>query len=342
MVDALLSELDLRIGVLKNETIKTIYFGGGTPSVLEVGSLEKILNKIHANFSVSPDCEITLECNPDDLEKEKLTAFKSLGVNRLSIGIQSFNDEVLRFMNRAHSAEQAKASLSLARKLGFDNLTIDLIYGVPDSTMDSWKNELEELKRFDIPHLSAYCLTIEENTVFGNWHKKGKIEIPEDELSLNQFEYLIDFCEANGLKQYEISNFAKPGYISQHNSAYWLGEKYLGIGPSAHSYDQKERSWNVANNVKYIKALQNKTAFSEKEILSEKDRFNDYILTRLRTKWGIDWNEMNEISTQLSAYSKPILDQYVRSGEIIKNGAVYSLSKTGKFISDAISSDLFQ
>lgn len=342
MVESLLSELDLRTDFLGNEPINTIYFGGGTPSVLEIESLEKILNKINQNFSVSSGCEITLECNPDDLEEEKLKAFKALGVNRLSIGIQSFNDEVLQFMNRAHSAEQAKESLSIARELGFDNLTIDLIYGVPNSTMDTWKNELAELKRFEVPHLSAYCLTIEENTVFGNWHKKGKIVLPEDELSLNQFEYLIDFAQANGLEQYEISNFAKPGYISRHNSAYWLGEKYLGIGPSAHSYDQIERSWNVANNTRYIKALQNQTAFSEKEILSEKDRFNDYILTRLRTKWGIDWTEMKAISEQLSHRSKPVLDQYVQSGEVIKKGDVFTLSKAGKFISDAISSDLFQ
>lgn len=342
MVESLLSELDLRVGFLGGEPVNTIYFGGGTPSVLEVASLARILNKIYRNFSVSSNCEITLECNPDDLEQEKLIELKTLGVNRLSIGIQSFNDRVLQFMNRSHSASQAKESLSLAQKLGFDNLTIDLIYGVPNSTMDTWKKELAELKCFEVPHLSAYCLTIEENTVFGNWYKKGKIVLPEDELSLNQFEYLIEFARVNGLEQYEISNFAKPDYISKHNSAYWLGEKYLGIGPSAHSYNQIERSWNISNNTKYIKSLQNKIAFSEKEILSEKDRFNDYILTRIRTKWGIDWGEMNTISEQLALRSRPVLDQYVQSGEVIKNGNVFTLSGAGKFISDTISSDLFQ
>lgn len=342
MVDAMLAEIDGRKDYLKEEEVKTIYFGGGTPSVLEASQLEKLLNQVYKNYTVAADAEITLEANPDDLTAEKLKIFKAFGVNRLSIGTQSFDDEVLTYMNRAHGSQQAIESILLSQDLGFRNITIDLIYGVPGSSMASWEKELKQMAALNVPHLSAYCLTIEDNTVFGNWYKKGKLQPPPDDLSLKQFRRLVEFSADLGLEQYEISNFAKSGFISKHNSAYWLGQKYLGIGPSAHSYNLKERSWNIANNGRYMKALEEGTAYSEAEELSIKDRFNDYVLTRLRTKWGINLDELHAISPSYTKAVEGELVNQINSGHLIQKDKTYYLTEEGKFLADAISSDLFQ
>tara|TARA_B110000037_G_scaffold40411_1_gene49971 strand:+ start:12627 stop:13757 length:1131 start_codon:yes stop_codon:yes gene_type:complete len=341
LIASICNELVIRQNYIGDETVRTIYFGGGTPSVIEIELLNDILQTIRLNYTIDPDCEITLECNPDDLEEEKLIALHKFGVNRLSIGIQSFNNNVLEFMNRAHNSTQATNSVIMAKACGFDNITIDLIYGVPGTTMETWKNQLDLMLELGVPHLSAYCLTIEENTVFGNWQKKGKLKPYEDQESLKQFQYLIDFMEKNGYEQYEISNFARPSFISKHNSAYWLGEKYLGVGPSAHSFNGAKRSWNVANNPKYIQLIKKEEAFNEEETLSLKDQFNEYILTRLRTKWGIALADLAEISAEMLADSMPVLMDNIAEGNLVKNGDVYTLTNQGKYIADGISADLF-
>lgn len=341
LIASICNELVIRQNYIGDEPVRTIYFGGGTPSVIEIELLNEILQTIRLNYTIDPDCEITLECNPDDLEEEKLIALHKFGVNRLSIGIQSFNNNVLEFMNRAHNSTQATNSVIMAKACGFDNITIDLIYGVPGTTMETWKNQLDLMLELGVPHLSAYCLTIEENTVFGNWQKKGKLKPYEDQESLKQFQYLIDFMEKNGYEQYEISNFARPSFISKHNSAYWLGEKYLGVGPSAHSFNGAKRSWNVANNPKYIQLIKKEEAFNEEETLSLKDQFNEYILIRLRTKWGIALADLTEISAEMLADSMPVLMDNIAEGNLVKNGDVYTLTNQGKYIADGISADLF-
>lgn len=341
LIASICNELVIRQNYIGDEPVRTIYFGGGTPSVIEIELLNEILQTIRLNYTIDPDCEITLECNPDDLEEEKLIALHKFGVNRLSIGIQSFNNNVLEFMNRAHNSTQATNSVIMAKACGFDNITIDLIYGVPGTTMETWKNQLDLMLELGVPHLSAYCLTIEENTVFGNWQKKGKLKPYEDQESLKQFQYLIYFMEKNGYEQYEISNFARPSFISKHNSAYWLGEKYLGVGPSAHSFNGAKRSWNVANNPKYIQLIKKEEAFNEEETLSLKDQFNEYILTRLRTKWGIALADLTEISAEMLADSMPVLMDNIAEGNLVKNGDVYTLTNQGKYIADGISADLF-
>lgn len=342
MVDAMLKELALRKNYLGGEGIDTIYFGGGTPSVLEGNFIGDIIKAVRDNYDVNSGYEMTLECNPDDLDEHRLAELAVLGINRLSIGIQSFDDDVLQFMNRAHNSSQARNAVLWAKKAGFDNITIDLIYGVPGSTPQSWANELSQMLDLGVPHLSAYCLTIEENTVFGNWLKKGQIKAFADDESLVQFQYLMDFAKANGYDQYEISNFGKPNYFSRHNSAYWQGKKYLGIGPSAHSYDQETRGWNMAHNIKYIQAIENNRSFFEDETLSQKDRFNEYLLIRLRTKWGLDLTDMCKISAQMTEQASLLMDEYVQENKLQKNGSIYTLTDHGKYIADSISADLFQ
>lgn len=341
LVEAIEIELVSRKDYLDNESVKTIYFGGGTPSILEPKLIEGLLNRIYQNYFVEQDCEITLECNPDDLSEEKLFSLKSLGVNRLSIGVQSFDDQVLKFMNRAHSKQQAIQSIERAVACGISNITIDLIYGVPNTTIKSWEKELYQMINLGVPHLSAYCLTIEPNTVFGNWYKTGKLEPLSDQMSLDQFQYLMEFMSLNGYEQYEISNFAKPGKISRHNSAYWKGDKYLGVGPSAHSYNQIERGWNIANNPRYIKNIHNAAAIYTAEKLSTQDRFNEYVLTRLRTKWGLVQHEMEEISAKDAEKAVKILSGYIQSGEVLLKDDLFLLTNKGKYIADGISADLF-
>ncbi|MFT5823108.1 MAG: oxygen-independent coproporphyrinogen-3 oxidase [Crocinitomix sp.] len=341
LIDAISKELLIRQNYIGDANVATIYFGGGTPSVLELHLIQVVLQTIRDNFNVDPNCEITLECNPDDLDEEKLKGFFDLGINRLSIGIQSFDNEVLKFMNRAHSSNEAINSVILAKACGFDNITIDLIYGVPNTDFDLWKKQLAQMIELGVPHLSAYCLTIEENTVFGNWQKTGKLKPYEDQESLKQFQYLMDTMAEHGYEQYEISNFAKPNFISKHNSAYWLGEKYLGVGPSAHSFNAAQRSWNVANNPKYVQLINKGEEFNEQETLSTQNQFNEYILTRLRTKWGINLNDMKAISPKMLEEALPVLKSYLVDGSLLEKEEVFTLTNQGKYIADGISADLF-
>jgi oxygen-independent coproporphyrinogen-3 oxidase len=341
MTDAICIELELKKLYLNNETIKTIYFGGGTPSFIPNADFLKIVNKIKNSYKIDFDVEFSIECNPDDLTDDKLNFYKGIGVNRLSVGIQSFDENQLVFMNRAHTANEAENCIKLAQKKGFNNITIDLIYGLPNSDESYWQKQIDKALTLNVNHISAYCLTIEPKTVFGNWFKKGTLQSADDDKSNAEFNLLIDSLKNNGFEQYEISNFAKDGYISKHNSAYWLGEKYIGIGPSAHSYNGHSRQWNVANNFKYIKALTTNTGYFEVENLDINNIFNEYILTRLRTKWGINLDELHNISPQHLKSIHEVLNGFIKAGDLKKNNQIITLTKKGKFLADFITGELF-
>lgn len=325
-----------------NEQITTIYFGGGTPSILGFDELKILIDALNKNYAIAKEVELTVECNPDDLTKQKLDELKSAGVNRLSIGVQSFFDDDLQFFNRAHAANEAEKAILLSQDAGFDNITIDLIYGTPTLTQQKWEKNLKKVEELNIPHLSAYSLTIEPKTAINHQVKTKKIQLlPEEEVVL-QFNRLMDFTESIGLKQYEISNFAKEGFVSQHNSNYWKGEKYLGIGPSAHSFVGNKRLWNVSNNPKYINAIENNTLFFEEEIIDENTAYNEYILTRLRTIWGIDLMELNnKFNSTLINHFKKEITFYLQNNFVQQRKNVFTLTKKGIFIADKISSDLF-
>lgn len=341
MVEMICREIVLRRQYLPQNDIRTIYFGGGTPSVLETGSLEKMLGEICLHFNVDPNAEITLEANPDDLDKEKLIALKKAGINRLSIGIQSFNDEALRYMNRAHYAQQAEDSVKAAQDAGFDNISIDLIYGVPSPDHTIWKSDLEKALQLQVQHISSYCLTIEPDTVFGRRKAKGTLPPENEEYNAEQFELLINTLEANGYEQYEVSNFSLPGFISKHNSSYWHNEPYLGIGPGAHSYDGQSRQFNIENNTKYIHALINQEVPFSIEHLDPKTMANEYIMTRLRTKWGIDQKVLEEKFGIAFENIKEIVEKYKNAGMIEQEQTTIKLTKKGLLFADKITEDLF-
>jgi oxygen-independent coproporphyrinogen-3 oxidase len=342
LVETIQLELVQQANYLLGEKIETIYFGGGTPSILSVSQVADLLETVRQNYPVIDHPEITFECNPDDIDEAKLRGLKQLGINRLSIGIQSFNEEVLKYMNRAHNSQQAKQSIELVKVIGFAHLTIDLMYGIPNLSMADWQQQVAQFLQYDhVDHVSAYCLTIEENTVFGAWHRQGKLQVPSDQDSITQFQYLMDVLPEFGYEQYEISNFAKNGAISKHNSAYWLGEKYLGVGPSAHSYNGNERQWNVANNGKYVNEVVGNGSYFELEKLSKTDQFNDYVLTRLRTKWGIDMRDLEKIAPEKMLVTKAILHDFLEKGDLYHDGSRFVLTDQGKYIADGISADLF-
>lgn len=341
LVDAMLRELDMRSAYLKGESIRTIYFGGGTPSFLPDRYLLSLMERIRKLFSVEADAEITLECNPDDISKERLQTFKTLGINRFSMGVQSFDNDVLQFMNRAHTASEISQSIAWAKDAGFENITVDLIYGIPGKGLDYWRHQLDQWLDLQVPHLSAYCLTIEPKTYFGAMAKKGELRAQPDEQSIAEFTYLMDFCAANGYEHYEISNFAKPGFISKHNSAYWLGENYLGIGPSAHSYNQVSRGWNVANNANYIRLLNADAVYHETEVLTAENRCNDYLLTRLRTKWGIHWKDLEFIGEVRLRELQQKAAVFLQAGLFRENAGTLVLTQKGMFRADGLAAELF-
>jgi len=282
MIDALVKEIELRKSELGSENIETVYFGGGTPSVLSVEEINKILDAVGRNFTMIANPEITLEANPDDLSKEKIKELSQTPINRLSIGVQSFFDDDLQMMNRSHNAQNAYESVAEARNF-FDNITLDLIYGIPNMSIDKWEANISKALELKVPHISSYALTVEPKTALQHLIQQGKISSPDDGLAHEHFLHLVKTLEANGFVHYELSNFGLPDYFSRNNSAYWQGKKYLGIGPSAHSFDGTSRSWNVANNVRYIQQIQKGVLPSEKEYLSLPDRYNEYVMTGLRT-----------------------------------------------------------
>ena len=348
LISCMQKELVLRKGELQNETIETIYFGGGTPSLLSTEEIQFILNTIKENFNVIENPEITLEANPDDLvtaQTQSRTIFedyKSIGINRLSIGVQSFFEEDLKLMNRAHNSNEAKNCLSMATR-HFDNITVDLIYGIPNMTNERWKENLQTLFDFGINHISSYALTVEPKTALDSFIKQGKYPELDEKVAREHFEILVEETQNQGFVHYEISNFGKPNYFSKHNTSYWEGKKYLGIGPSAHSFNNAQRSWNVANNAKYIKSLQENKLPNEVEELSVNDQFNEYIMTGLRTIWGVSLSKIkNDFGDIYLEYLESQSKKYINQELLYIENKILKTTPKGKFLSDGISSGLFK
>jgi len=341
MVSAIQQELELQKDYLKGEIIETIYFGGGTPSLLSQGDLEAIFASINQYYTVNKSVEITLEANPDDLTTEKLEILAASPVNRLSIGVQSFFEEDLNFMNRAHNATEAIECIQNAKNKGFFNLTVDLIYGSPTTSMERWQTNLQTIFDLKISHISCYCLTVEPKTALDHFVKTGKAEPVDEEQAAQQFEMLVEEMEKNGYDHYEISNFALPGCYSKHNSSYWLGKKYLGVGPSAHSFDGVSRQWNVANNAKYMTALAKNELPFEKEILTPTQQYDEYILTSLRTIWGCELNRISDFGEKFEKYFLKNVHPYLKNETVFEKEGYYFLTKNGKLLADKISMELF-
>jgi oxygen-independent coproporphyrinogen III oxidase len=341
-IDAIARELELRRDYLQGQTIETIYFGGGTPSLLTQAELQLLLQTIKDLFIVSATAEISLEANPDDLKPEKLLELKAAGINRLSIGLQSFHEPHLRMMNRAHNATESLQCVKEAQAAGFDNITVDLIYGIPAPDHSIWLKDLETLFSLNVQHVSCYALTIEPDTALGRWSKKGKFTPSEDDFTAQQFETLLEQMAQHGFVQYEISNFCKPGYESKHNSNYWRGVHYLGVGPSAHSFNGHSRQYNVANNRKYTEAISQLIIPTEIEELTLGDQANDYLLTTLRTIWGCDLAHMRDNYSHDVQTSHNVYLQELQHKELatIKDNVLY-LTDKGKLLADKITLELF-
>lgn len=342
IVQAMLKELELRKGELPGKELQSVYFGGGTPSVLSQEELLSVFDAIAKDFSIAENAEVTLEANPDDLTPEYLAMLKRTPVNRLSIGIQSFRESDLRMMNRAHTVEEAEMVVKRAQDAGFTNLTVDLIYGIPGLSLEEWQQHLEKINALDVPHFSAYCLTVEPRTALAHLVKTGKVQPVDEELASQHFYALAEFAAAQGFEHYEISNLAKPGFIAKHNSSYWFGEPYLGIGPSAHSFDGTTRRWNVANNAQYLRAIAAGEKTFEEEQLNPKERFNEWVMTRLRTLWGLSPEEVmrqfgEEVFRELEKSARP----WLLSGHLILANGALVLTVKGRLMADRIASDLF-
>ncbi|MCD8399011.1 radical SAM family heme chaperone HemW [Tenacibaculum finnmarkense] len=342
LISCLITELEIRKNELQNELIETIYFGGGTPSLLSSEEITSLLNAIYKHYKVIENPEITLEANPDDLSEEKILELANSPINRLSIGVQSFFEEDLKSMNRAHNSKEAKECLSIVTRY-FDNITVDLIYGVPDMSNERWKENLQIAFDFGVNHISSYALTVEPKTVLDSFVKNGKYPEPDETEAKEHFDILVAETAKNGFVHYEISNFGKPAYFSKHNTSYWLGKKYIGIGPSAHSFSKTHRSWNIANNAKYIKELQEGKLPNEQEELSEEDQFNEYLMTGLRTIWGVS---LAEIQANFKACFKEDLlkssKKFIAEGLLIIENNTLKTTPKGKFLADGLASELFR
>lgn len=336
-LQALKKELEGRRHYLNGEPVQTIYFGGGTPSLLEPAEIQSVIDAIKQLHTVEHDAEITVEANPDDLTPAYIGQLTQTDANRLSIGIQSFDDAMLELMNRRHNAQQAVEAVKNCQKAGFANISVDLIYGLPRMSGSDWQRQLETVAGLGVQHLSAYHLSYEEGTAFGLKLKRGQLaEVPEDE-SLAQFEFLTAWAKKAGFEHYEISNFAQPGFRSRHNSSYWNRTIYLGIGPAAHSYNRTTRSWNTANTAEYIKGIEAGSCVSETETLSPADIFNDYVITALRTSSGIDMDYLQrEQPQQMVDYLKNQAESFLKAGNIEYAGNHLKLTHSGIFISDEI------
>jgi oxygen-independent coproporphyrinogen-3 oxidase len=342
ILNAIKKEISLQKAYLGNETVETIYWGGGTPSLLSLKELNALLDELNRHFIIDPDAEITLEANPDDLNPRKLKELAASPVNRLSIGIQSFHDEDLQYLNRVHSAEQAIQCIQQAQDVGFNQLTIDLIYGIPTLTEDRWIENLETFVALDLPHLSAYALTIEPHTALEVLIRKKKMKPVEDEQTIRQFNRLMDFADQQGYSHYEISNYCREPHFSRHNTHYWQGAKYLGMGPSAHSFDQVSRQWNVASVQKYVASIEAGLVPAEKEILTGEQKRNEYVMLSLRTMWGVDINHLQKLSGEASVLQfKEAIQSHIHKGWVKFSGDHYILTRAGKVFADGIAADLF-
>ena len=347
MVLALAKEIEMRSKSITHhpspiiEQIETIYFGGGTPSILQIADLKFLIDEVYRNFKVVENPEITVEANPDDLTENRIIELSKNKVNRLSIGIQSFFEDDLQLMNRAHNVEEAKKCLQIATEY-FDNISIDLIYGVPEMSNEKWLQNIETALSFGVPHISSYALTVEPKTALHSFIQKGIIPQPDDEVAQEHFQILVDKLSENGFIHYELSNFGKENYFSKNNSSYWLGKKYIGIGPSAHSYDGKNRGWNVSNNSLYIKSIQENKLPIEIETLTKTDRYNEYIMTGLRTIWGVSLERIEqEFGKTYLDYLNQQASKFIEDHLLFVDDNILRTTKKGKFLSDGIASDLF-
>jgi putative oxygen-independent coproporphyrinogen III oxidase len=342
LIESILLEIEQRKSYLKDEKINSIYFGGGTPSILSIGHLHNILSKVFENFNVDTNAEITLEANPEDLTEIKLSQLKEVNINRLSIGIQSFHNDDLKFLNRSHSSSQAIQCIESAKKIGFGNISTDLIFGIQNADMNKWKQNLDMASDLGIPHLSCYSLTVEDKTALAYFVKKGISKPVNDKQQKEQFEYTHEFLTRNGFLHYEISNYCREGFLAVHNTGYWKDMKYLGIGPSAHSFNGKSRQWNISNNALYIKKTMNHEPAFEIEHIDLKTKYNEYIMTRLRTMWGIDFHELQSRfgEDNFTCFQKTLAQKHTRDCFTI-NGNNIVLNSKGKLIADSIISGFF-
>ena len=341
MVLALAKEIALRKSEFQNEIVKTIYFGGGTPSILSINDIHYLIDEVFRNYKVIENPEITVEANPDDLDNETIRQFANSPINRLSIGIQSFFEDDLKLMNRAHNSAEAKKCLEIATQY-FDNISIDLIYGIPNMSNSNWLQNIETALSFNVRHISSYALTVEPKTALHTFIQKGIIAQPDDDVAQEHFHLLVDKLEENGFIHYELSNFGKENYFSKNNSSYWLGKKYIGIGPSAHSYNGVSRSWNVSNNTLYLKSIAENQLPSEAETLTKTDRYNEYVMTGLRTIWGISLDRIEqEFGKSYLDYLNQQAFNYIEDHLLFVDDNILRTTKSGKFLSDGIASDLF-
>lgn len=343
MVAALRKEISLRRDELQDKNLQSLYFGGGTPSVLTGDELKSIIDEILNFYTFDPSIEITLEANPDDLHKNFLKELASTPVNRLSIGTQSFFDEDLKLMNRAHNASEAESSIKRAQDFGLENISIDLIYGSPTSDFEIWKSNLQKTVQLEVPHVSAYALTVEPKTALSQWIQQQKISAPNESVQQEEFLYMSAFLKDHGLDHYEISNFGKPGFYSRHNTSYWKGKPYLGIGPSAHSYDGGlKRSWNIAHNAKYMTALAQNELPSESEMLSEKEQFNEMLMIGLRTIWGVDLQRVKDtFNAEIQSLLEKAISPKIEDGLLVIENNHLKIPEKNWFLADGIAADLF-
>ena len=341
LISCLVKEIELRKEELNAKTAETIYFGGGTPSILSAREISVLIDAVYANHTVVEAPEITLEANPDDLSEEKLIELSTSRINRLSIGVQSFLEKDLILMNRAHNADEAKKSVSLASQY-FENISVDLIYGIPGLTNEEWRKNIQTVLDFNIPHISSYALTVEPKTALATLIQKGKIENVNDDLAQAQFSILTAMLEKENFVHYELSNFGKESYFSKNNTGYWLGKTYIGIGPSAHSFDGKQRSWNVRNNAIYIKKMEQNNLPIERETLSITDAYNEYIMTGLRTIWGVSLVKIQtDFGSKYVSYLKLESKKYIQQKLLYFDGEIVKTTKKGRFLVDGIASHLF-
>lgn len=341
MVLALAKEISLRKNEFQDEIVETIYFGGGTPSRLQIAEIRLLIEEIYDCYKVVDNPEITLEANPDDLSEDYLIELSKIGINRLSIGIQSFFEDDLQIMNRAHNADEARKCLEIATKY-INNISVDLIYGIPEMSNQKWKQNIKTVLDFGINHISSYALTVEPKTALQKLIENGKIAQPKDEVAAQHFEILVEMLEKNDFIHYELSNFGKENYFSRNNSSYWLGKKYIGIGPSAHSYNGIARSWNVANNSIYINSINENKVPSETEVLTKTDVYNEYIMTGLRTIWGVSFDKIkNDFGFEYLNYLKKNAQKYIIDEFLFIENNVLKTTKKGKFLCDGIASNLF-
>ncbi len=341
IIDAICDEIRFRESEFKNTKVQTIYFGGGTPSVLEIHEIDKILKVVNDHYQVNENAEITLEANPDDLTNEKILALSQTRINRLSIGVQSFFEEDLKLMNRAHNAMEAQACIEEAVKY-FPNISIDLIYGIPGMSNDQWRENLYIAISLKVPHISSYALTVEENTALKSYIEKGIVPQVEDEVAQEHFNILLDVMQLHSFENYEFSNFGKQGFFSENNTAYWTGKSYIGIGPSAHSFDGKRRGWNINNNIKYMKAIQAGKLPMEIEELTVVDQYNEYIMTGLRTIYGVSLEKVQkDYGIKFKEYLLKQAQEYLKDHLLYLDGDTLLVTRKGKFLSDGIASELF-